>query len=307
MQLPFTMTLAFLLLLAGALPSRAEIIGADSGNSTAANTAGTLQGSINFAVYANQGGSRLDVFGTGYTDRKGIHDFDTRDSAAYNVNTARQGALANAAFDVHAKYLYVYQITNNGPNPHRLPISEVFIPLNPRSVTSFGVLEDPPGTTAHPLGFTDNRGSITGLNAPAGSSKANNLGPEHLGPAGQILGFQPNAPANLIGLNAKTFSPGEIDKDGPLFSSVALESGGLDVDIPDLKAGNRGTLFFFTSNVAPSFVLANLEHSGACPATGMTVAPQMSLAPAPPTATLCVLAMAGFGAAHGLRRCRRLA
>jgi hypothetical protein len=145
-------------------PCHAGIIGPDSGNTAAGNVGATIQGTINFAVYSNIGSPSQDVFGTGYKDSLGRQNLDAKDFTGYNANTAGKGASAGAGFDASAKYLYMYQVTNNGQTTSRLPITNVVIPLNPSQVTSFGVLRDSTSSGVKPLGFTDNRGSITGLN-----------------------------------------------------------------------------------------------------------------------------------------------
>jgi hypothetical protein len=294
--------LAGLALLMACSPSHAGILGPDSGNTTASNVPGTIQGSVNFAVYQNQGSPTLDVFGTNYKDSKGKQNLDTKDFTGFNVNSAGTGASAAAGLDASAKYLYMYQVTNNGMTTNRLPITSTFIPVNPSLVTSYGILRDSTTSGVKPLGFTDNRGSITGLNKPSGSSFANNLGPEMLTASGQIIGFQYNAGDNLIGGNVKTYAPGEIDKDGGPFKTLDLQSGGLMVTWAGagITAGNRGDIFFFTSNLAPRFVFADLNNGANASATGLVVTPM----PAPASVVLCGVGIAVVGAVAGLRRWR---
>jgi hypothetical protein len=281
-------------------PARADILGPSSGNTTAASRnnpgAYSATGTINFAVYKNNGGAGSDVFGTGFGG------LDSSGVTAFNTKSTTLGPGANAAFDTHAKYLYVYQLSNNGPG--RMSFNAM-LPVNAKDVTSFGVLQN--GKTA--LGFTDAQGLVTGQHLA--SRGANNFGAQTFsgGSNSQLTGFVPNAAANLLGPGG-TFKPG-IANDPNALGRITLDLQGNDllVNFPhSLKPGSTSELFYFTSNVAPTFLFGSLINDDGLVAVGQIAGPSPlggpdpSVAPAPPALVLCLLGLAAFAAAAGLRR-----
>jgi hypothetical protein len=292
--------LASLALLVSGPLCHADIIGADSGNSTASNGgphgSPFTDGTFNFAVYKNNGGAGNDVFGTGFAN------LDTSGVTTHNSKSTSLGPSATAPFDTHAKYLYVYQIANNGRG---IDFINTIIPVaSAKNITSYGVLVN--GTT--PLGFKDNRGLVNGQQLQ--SKGANNLGAETFGGnPPQLTGFQQNAPANLIGSNVGTFNPAITTNSG-VFNQIGLDLQANDLIVSfgskGLTHGNTSELFYFTSNVAPSFLFGQLtgERGEGPSALGQVATPSSSVVPAPPAAVLGLLGIAMFGTAYGLRRRR---
>jgi hypothetical protein len=288
--------LAGLALLLYCPESRAGILGPNSGNTTPTNNVAgpaATDGTVNFAVYKNSGGAGNDVFGTGFAN------LDNSGVTSHNSKSTSGGPPANAPFDTHAKYLYVYEVANNGSGKD---VINAIIPTRTGTITSFGVLIN--GKT--PLGFSDNRGLVNGQQLQ--SHGANNLGPETFGGSPtQLTGFQQNAPANLIGSNASLFNPKVANNSGA-FSQISLDlqASGLTVSFGKLglKSAQTSELFYFTSNTAPGFLFGHLtaETGAHAPdANGMLAS---NVVPAPPSLVLCVVGIAVVGAVHGLRRWR---
>jgi hypothetical protein len=319
---PLTLLLAAVAVLTATPPGRAGILGPDSGNTEVANGTGNLNarsttGTINFAVYRNSGHGGNDVFGTGFAN------FDVYGVTSFNTKSTNQGPAAHAGFDTHAQYLYLYQISNNGPG--RITIN-ASLPMNARYVTSYGVLFE--GT--QPLGLKDNRGLVTGQTVSYAG--ANNFGPETFAPGpqqqhvldrygvklppgsfGPLVGFTQNASPNLLGSNANVAAdqPG-IAVNPKAFRSLTLDLGARDllVDFPrgNLKAGNTSELLYVTSNVGPGFVPGSLfGDDGPGPAYGKIAGPSPNAVPAPPSVVLCLVGMALLAAFHGVGRWRAAA
>jgi hypothetical protein len=296
--------LASLALLVSGPLCHAGILGPDSGNSTASNghPAGLpfTDGTFNFAVYKNNGGPGNDVFGTGFAN------LDTSGVTSHNSKSTSLGPSATAPFDTHAKYLYVYQISNNGPG---IDFFNTKIPVtSAKNITSYGVLVS--GTT--PLGFKYDGGLVNGQQLQ--SKGANNFGPATFGGnPSQLTGFQQNAPARLIGSNVGPSNPAIATNPG-VFKQIGLDlqSNELIVSFGSkgLRSGNTSELFYFTSNAPPSLLFAELtgERGTGPSALGQVASPSASplrsAAPAPPAVVLSLLGIAMFGAAYGLRRRR---
>jgi hypothetical protein len=300
--------------------AHAGILGPDSGNTEVANGTGNLTsrsttGTINFAVYKNSGHGGNDVFGTGFTN------LDMLGVTKFNTKSTNLGPSAHAGFDSHARYLYLYQISNNGPG--RITVNAT-LPVDPRSVTSYGVLVD----HKTPLGLKDNRGLVTG--ATMSYRGANNFGPETFaltaqeqrlvslhggslppwaqGTIGQLVGFTQNANASLLGSGAtlSAMQPGVAD-DPDAFGRITLnlQSNDLLVDFPRgaFGFGSTSELIFITSNSPPTFGNGSLfGDDGPGPALGQVAGPSFNAAPAPPSVVLCLLGVALFAAFHRVRR-----
>jgi len=291
--------LAGLALLVACPLGHAGILGPDSGNTTPTNNGAGLaatDGTINFAVYKNSGGAGNDVFGTGFSS------LDTSGVTSHNSKSTSLGPTATTAFDTHAKYLYVYQVANNGTG--RDVINATIPVASAKNITSFGVLIN--GKT--PLGFSDNSGLVTGQQLQ--SKGANNLGPDTFGGhPPQLTGFVQNAPANLIGSNVALYNA-TVTNNSSAFNKIALDLQANELLASfgsiGLKSAYTSELFYFTSNVAPSFLFGQLTGEGGVgpDANGQIASPSGSVVPAPPSVLLCVLGIAVFGAVHGLRRWR---
>jgi hypothetical protein len=294
--------LAGLVLLLNCPESRAGIIGADSGNTTTTNqhvpASQAVDGTINFAVYQNSGGGGSDVFGTGFAN------LDNFGVTSHNSKTTGGGPSASKPFDTTAKYLYVYEVANNGTGNS---VYRAILPVSAGSITSFGVFQNHGSSTGQPIGFTDNAGKVSGQQLQ--SKGANNFGPETFGGSpSQLVGFTQNAPGNLIGSNVGLFHPGlalnpaatgAISLDlqaGQLIATFSTSSTGFG-----LPATGTSQLFYFTSNVAPSFHFAELFNQK-IPPGAFGLAP--SVVPVPPSIVLCVVGLVVVGAVHGVRRWR---
>jgi hypothetical protein len=304
---PRAALLAALALLAAGGPGRAGIVGPYSGNTEVANSAGPLgarstTGTINFAVYKNSGLGGTDAFGTGWAglDGSGVTTFNTKSTTL--------GPAAHAGFDAHAKYFYLYEISNNGPG--RITVN-ASLPIHASAVTSYGVLFH--GLT--PLGLTDNRGPVTGQTLA--SSGANNFGPEafapgpHQQPGGNLIhlvGFTQNATPSVLGSNANL----AVDQPGVGYNPVAFRHITLDlgatnlaVDFPrgNMVAGFTSELIYVTSNAPPDFATGSLfGDDGPGPAFGTFAAPSLNPVPAPPSVVLSVVGITLFAGIHLLRR-----
>jgi hypothetical protein len=309
-------------LLAACPAARAGILGPDSGNTEVANGTGNLTsrsttGTLNFAVYKNSGHGGNDVFGTGF------NNLDLLGVTKFNTKSTNLGPSAHAGFDSHAQYLYLYQVSNNGPG--RITVNAT-LPVDAKSVTSYGVLVD--GKT--PLGLKDNRGLVTGQTMSYNG--ANNFGPEtfaltaqqqHLvslqggslppwakGTIGQLTGFTQNANPNLIGSSAAlaVAQPGIAD-DPKAFGRITLnlQANDLLVEFPrgQFGGGSTSELIFVTSNAPPTFGTGSLfGDDGPGPAYGLIAGPSPNAVPAPPSVVLCGVGLVVVAAAHGLRRRR---
>jgi hypothetical protein len=292
--------LAGLALLMACPLGHAGIIGTSSGNTTPTNNLPGLtatDGTINFAVYKNSGGVGNDVFGTGFAN------LDTSGVTSNNSKSTSLGPSATKPFDSHAQYLYLYQVSNNGSG--RDVINAEIPVASAKNITSFGVLIN--GKT--PLGFSDNRGLITGQQLQ--SKGANNLGPETFGGSPpQLQGFVQNAPANLIGSNVALFNA-KVTSNSGAFSKISLDLQANELIANfgslGLKSAHTSELFYFTSNVAPSFLFGQLtpETGAVAPdANGTIASPSSAVVPVPPSVLLGVLGMAMFAAVGGWRRWR---
>jgi hypothetical protein len=299
---PLVALLAGLALFGFCPASHAGIIGTDSGNSLPSNLTGTnnhstgndrVDGTFNFAVYKNGGGTGNDVFGTGFSN------FDTSGVTKFNSKSTTGGPSASAGLDTTAKYLYVFQVSNNGIGRQ---LFNAIIPLAAGKITSYGVLIN--GTT--PLGFSDNRGLVTGQQLE--SRGANNLGPETFGPGltttPQLTGFTQHAPANLIGSNVALYNP-MVTTDSNAYRKIGLDlqAGELIADFGTGGLVNLATseLFYFTSNSPPTFGSGGLVNS-AFPPTAFGAVP--TVVPVPPSVILCGLGIMALGLVQGLRRWR---
>jgi len=155
--------------LAFAATARASLIPGDSGNTQPnhTNPGAGVGGTVNFAVYdRTTGGTATDTFGTGLA----------------NFNTLFAAGSGSAAFDTTARYLYLYQVVNNGPNAGSFPISTSSVQVFPSLTTSFGTFTGTSfGTTVvgNPAGFADPGTISLGGAAPTvvlnGSSAQPNL------------------------------------------------------------------------------------------------------------------------------------
>jgi hypothetical protein len=315
---PRAALLAALALLAAGGPGRAGILGPDSGNTEVANSAGPLgarstTGTINFAVYKNSGLGGSDAFATGFAglDGSGV--------TAFNAKSTTLGPAAHAGFDAHAQYLYLYQISNNGPGRITFDAS---LPVNAHNVTSYGVLFDGKA----PLGLKDNRGLVSGQTLSYRG--ANNFGPETfaLGPQqqqlldrmggnaplggsiGHLVGFTQNAAPTVLGSSANLAvdQPG-ISDNPQAYGRITLDLGATDLKVlfprGNLKSGYTSELIYVTSNAPPGFATGSLfGDDGPGPAFGQLAAPSVNPVPAPPSVVLSALGITLFAGIHLLRR-----
>lgn len=214
--------LALTLLCSGT--AQAGFLTAFSGNTQPQDSGGTspptlkVGGTINFTVLDRTGGSAGDTFGTG------LAGFDTTFVAA----------AGSGAFDTTAKYLYLFQVVNNGLNKANFPVSTSSLGTNVSLTTSLG-------------SFTGTSFTTTVLGAPAG--------------------FADQSPASTGAAPAITLASGLV---APTlitipFIQALYTPNGLAADV-------KSTIWGFTSNQAPTFGNGALLGAGSS-ANGQLVAP----------------------------------
>jgi hypothetical protein len=218
--------LSALALLATASAGRAEFLTNSSGNTQTANGSG-LDGTFNFAVLDQKtGGEKGNEWGAvvnpAATDPAHRYDpvFDKR---------FIQGS-GSSALDTTARYLYLFQIVNNGTGTDA--ITSVSLSVDPSQITSFGYF----GTPGHGgVGGNDNMGAVN-FNNDLGQDGSHFNGQASVGAS---------RPA-IVALNDSTsVAPQDV--------TVSVTNGQLVVTFPTsgLAQGDRSILVGFTSNDSP--------------------------------------------------------
>jgi len=195
--------------LAFAAPARASLIPGDSGNTQPnhTNPGAGVGGTVNFAVYdRTTGGTATDTFGTGLA----------------NFNSLFTAGTGSGAFDTSARYLYLYQVVNNGPNSGSFPIAANSVQVNPGFVTSFGT-------------FTGTSFGSTIVGPPAGFADPGTIS----------LGGTPT-----VVLNGAADQPNFVQEGS---SSIRI----IYTAVNELTTGRFSVLYGYTSNSAPV-----TDHSG---------------------------------------------
>jgi hypothetical protein len=174
-------------------------------------------GTINFTVLdaLSGGGSANDTWGTGVA----------------NFNTLFVAGGGSGALSTTSRYLYLFQVVNNGPSSASFPISTQTTFVNPALVSSFGSFTGATfGTTSAPF--------IQGVPAGFGDPSVASV---------------PSNPA-ITGGVAGLIAPGSL-----ILGSTSLKA----LFTTELTSGQSSTIYGFTSNVAPSvFSSAGLIDGG---------------------------------------------
>jgi hypothetical protein len=271
LQLSRWLLLAVIGLLGPIAPARAEFLTAYTGNTSAqAGHPVSVDGTYNFAVLDKTlGGTAGNVFGAVSNSNAPVND-----PARYAQNFDQRfvAGAGSGALDTSARYLYLVQVVNNGPN--QSAIKDVFTALNPGLVTSWGYF----GLKLGGLGAGDDRGAV---------DANNNLGPD--GHPFDGLAYSPtNRP---FVLTLPTGDPGILP------AGVTVDGSGFDISFGagGLLNGQRSVLIGFTSNDAPKFVPdgENLSNGAGGLAFGE------SPIPAPEPSALVLLGLGGVGLGFG--------
>lgn len=244
MRLHHRMSMGLIAALAICHCADAAILSQVSGNSRATGFNSLVpaipfvDGSASFAVFSNTGGAG-DVFGTGFAG------FDT---SAFSAGIDGLGGFS-AAFDTTAKFLYAYQLVNDGSSA--VVIRQLTVSLN-----------NNPSSAATSWGFFGGLGFFDGA-AVAASNPFGNNGP-FVGPG--------TAPADTIGaLGGPYVSAAAPDRVPNLIGQNGVLNSGGQISISfnplTLNAGQRSPLIVFTSNLAPTFITAPMQDGGALPAS----------------------------------------
>lgn len=202
----------------------AGLIRADTGNTQPSVPASNpvqshngVDGHVNFSVLDHSGGVAGDSFGTG------IANFDT---TLFNAGILSPGT---PNLDTSANYLYLFQVTNSGPNPET--IIQAALTVGVGQVTSFGYFT---GTT------------FTYGGNPTGATQ--DLGPSAAAGNPSLISLVP-AVADATSTIGVATAVGAIN---PL-TLLQLSQGSLTAlfSLP-VGDGAKTTLFGYTSNQAPS-------------------------------------------------------
>jgi hypothetical protein len=226
---------AALALLATASAGRAEFLTNYDGNTQTTNGSG-LDGTLNFAVLdQTTGGEKGNEWGAvvnpAATDPAHRYDpsFDKR---------FIQGS-GSSALDTAARYLYLFQIVNNGTGTDG--IVSFALSIDPSLVTSFGYF----GKPGHGgIGGNDNMGAV-GMD--------NNLGQD---------GSHFNGKADVGVSRPAIVSISDGSSVAPQDVTVSVKNGQLVVSFPanGLAQGDRSVLVGFTSNYAAAFNTASDQY-----------------------------------------------
>jgi hypothetical protein len=204
-----------------AAPARAGYLAAFSGNTQPYHTVpgNGVGGTINFAVYDALGG----VGASGPTDTWG--------TGVANFNNLFVAGSGSGALSTTSRYLYLFQVVNNGPSSASFPISTQTTSAIPALISSFGSFT---GTSFGPTSAPFVLGVPSGFGDPSAASV-------------------PATPA-ITGGVAGLIAPGSL-----ILGSTSLKA----LFTTELTSGQSSTIYGFTSNVAPSvFSSAGLIDGG---------------------------------------------
>jgi hypothetical protein len=211
--------------------SRADFVSSDTGNTETRNASGTVDGTYNFAVLdRTTGGIAGDEFGAVVNPRatSPSQRFDPYFDSRFVAGTG------SGALDTSARYLYLFQIVNNGTGTDALRVLETSLGST-SDITSWGYF----GAPGKAVGAGDDLGPV---------SLTNDLGN--------------NAPDfEVNGMTTTGVSRPHVTSDGSYVVPVHMTltpNGTLvtafDTGSPatnELAAGHESVLIGFTSNVAP--------------------------------------------------------
>jgi len=216
-----------------------------------------VDGHVNFAVLNRSGAGLNDTWGTGLAGLLGFDSFFLKDDAS-------------APLDTRAKYLYLFQTVNDGPNA--LEISANSVQVKAADVTSYGVFVG--------LGFTES-GVLTAAGGPylGGASAA--AGDK----SGTKVGGDPGVAANAAAkAQTNLFLTGSS-----LFAVYAFPL--------DLKTTFTSMIWGYTSNAEPFFgnttiIDGGIGADGTVPVNFRT--PGGPLVPEPASIAMFGLGVAGL-------------
>jgi hypothetical protein len=236
------------------LPSRVEADFIQDFSGDTAPTGGMVTSTVNFAVLNTTGGKAGDTWGTQYAK------FDT-------TFTPGSGSPMASA-DTSAKYLYLYQVTNDSPGvgePNIIPRVRLNLGVAVKDITSWGWW---PG-----LGLSDAGGAITSGNF-FGTSRARG------NPAAHNAGV---TSPSVVALTRGTYVDSSDILAASLDGASLYSYWGLHGD-PDLISQQRSGIYGFTTNAAPGFLPVKVFPEGiiVTPAQGSAPSP----VPEPATALL---------------------
>jgi len=239
------------------LPSgaKAGFIQAFSGN-TAPTDGKLVMSTVNFAVLNTTGGAGNDTWKTGYAN------FDT----AFKPEPGQGGS---PALDTKAKYLYLYQVTNDWPmnSPNFIVAATISLGVPMKDITSWGSFTG--------LGLSDSFGQVTTSNFFGTSRSPGN-------PAKASTGV---ASPSVVALAANSYTtPFSVDLTSVANSLNAQFAGA------HLIAQARSDLFGFTSNDSPAFLsVVDTGSSAGNPNVGMPKGLVPSAIPEPTSVSLYMI------------------
>jgi hypothetical protein len=177
-----------------------------------------VTGTVSFAVFDRTGGTAGDTFGTG------LADFDSRFTG---------GVGSSDSLDTSAKYLYLFQTTNNGPNADAFPVSTNSVAWLPGRATSWGSFAGTVFTSpvlGNPAGFymesPPSTTGVVGAVVATGTGKAPYLNP---GSTSLRAFYAAPGPGELTtGQNSILW--GYTSNSAPVFGSTSLQDGGTSAD-----------------------------------------------------------------------------
>jgi hypothetical protein len=208
----------------------------------------TIDGTLNVAVFKRQSDTG-DIWGTGVSSLAGSE-----------FTPGVSPGAGSPTLDTHARYLYVYQLVNDGGANQTIGS----IGLTVKDATSWGSFSS--------LGLADDQGAVSASN-PLGSNGGafdNTLRPGGSSAVSVMPSVPPGAAVNQVELKPDGAGPG-FDS----FRAVWSINGGVDL-------GESSALFAFTSNSAPlSAIFSAQGATSVNAATFGTVAGHLTPNPAP--------------------------
>lgn len=215
------------ILLAVPAAAHADFLAGFTGNTSPGvlSSTGGLDGTINFTVLDKLYDIRGDAWGSGFSGF----------NAAFRPGVD-QNNRPSPALDVRAKYIYIYQVVNDGPTQTPIDLTAVRLYVDPSYITSWGTLSN--------LGFADIEGEVSATN---------------------VFG-KPHDFANPAGMNTDVTDPKIISLVGspdvpknPDYVTLYRESVEAEWSTA-INAGQRSSLFCFTSNLPPGPGAANIQN-----------------------------------------------
>jgi hypothetical protein len=260
-------------------PARAGFIQTFSGNTSPQDLNGRgvgVNSTVNFAVLDRSGNDPTDPWGTGY---KGFTD------------TFVSGSAKKQILDTKAKYLYLYQVTNNQPASSKDLITFVRQELKEAdvgSISSWGYFKD--------LGLADSLGPVSATNFFGNLKIPGN-------PAQASTGVgNPVSNPSVVAIN------GGVTPDSVTVAGISFTARWPNEKKTGLAGQDRSVLFGYTSSVEP-FSRLDTVNSPSTFAKGTGVAPNSNPLIGTPEPPSLILMLTGVALASVFRvghrvRCR---